>query len=64
MSRSVTGNVQPATPKGFAELIDRANEMAKDGLTLVGIVNLSGKQKLIAGVFVRLPEAPRTGNLV
>ena len=55
----VRGDIQAATPEGFAKLITKANEVYDDGLMLVGIVNLSSKGKEALGaVYVRLPQKP------
>ena len=55
------GDTAPATPQGFAKLIQRANEVHGDGLMLVGIVNLG--PKMLGAVYVRMPER-QTSNLV
>ncbi len=58
----VRGVVKLATPSGFHELIEAANDAAAAGYTLVGVVNVG---KHIGGVLVYMPRtAPATSNLV
>lgn len=53
--KNVLGKVVPATEKGFADLLVKANEVYPH-LTLIGVVQL-GSEKL-GGVFVRLHRPP------
>ena len=57
----VRGDVQPATPDGFARLIAKANEVHADGLVLVGVVNVG--PRTLGAVYVRMPERPQS-NLI
>jgi len=63
MSRGlpVRGDIQAATPDGFAKLIAKANEVHADGLTLVGVVNVG--PKALGAIYVRLPQRPES-NLI
>lgn len=54
-SATVRGLVKTATPAGFKELIEAANEAAEAGYTLVGVVNVG---KHIGGVLVHMPRKP------
>jgi hypothetical protein len=53
--QSVRGSVQDATEEGFAKLLTVANKAHREGLVLMGIVNI-GTDK-IGGVFVRVGQA-------
>lgn len=57
----VRGDIQPATPDGFANLIARANAVHAKGLTMVGVVNVGPKH--LGAIYVKL-ESPRQGNLI
>lgn len=57
----VRGVVKPATPAGFTELIEIANDAAHAGFMLVGVVPVGTKN--IGGVLVTRRPNP-TANLV
>lgn len=54
----VRGIVKNATPAGFKELIEAANDAAHAGFTLVGVVNVG--KSAIGGVLVHMPRKPPT----
>lgn len=57
----VRGHITDATPAGFREMIEKANEAQQQGLTMIGIVNIGTKS--LGGVFVQL-QKPHEANLV
>lgn len=60
--KPVRGDMQPATPEGFAALVRKANDAYEDGLMLVGVVPVG--PKLLGAVFVRMakPDANLMGE--